>query len=160
MVDRHEQKAEKSEFEEIAPQPARQKQKSSSPWKQIFAFTTPKQLSIIACAVATAAVVAAGKTVYTFLLGRVFDFATQYGASAISGQELLNHVSQWCGYITVLGVGMWALSSADMALWITSGEVRAMSARKTLFSRLIQREMDWFDSRGDGMSSLIIQSQG
>lgn len=151
---------EKSELEGIPRKPAQPEQKPSSPRRHIFAFTTPKQLGVIACATGTAAVVAAGKTVYTFLLGRVFNFATQYGASEISGQDLLSHVSQWCGYITVLGVGMWALSSADMALWITSGELRAMSARKTLFSTLIQREMGWFDSRGDGMSSLIIQSQG
>lgn len=154
------EKHEKPKLENISPQPAQPEQKTSSPWRHIFAFTTPKQLSIITCAVGTAAVVAAGKTVYTFLLGRVFDFAAKYGASAISGQELLAQVSQWCGYITVLGVGMWVLSSIDMALWITSGELRAMSARKTLFSRLIQKEMDWFDSRADGISSLVIQTQG
>ncbi|KAH8906346.1 P-loop containing nucleoside triphosphate hydrolase protein [Coniochaeta sp. PMI_546] len=141
--------------EEIQEQP-----KSSPPSTYLFAFTNPRQLGIILCAVCTAGVVAAGKTVYTVLLGRTFDVVAKYGASALSGQELFAQISQWCGYMTVLGVGMWALSSMDMALWITSGELRAVTARETLFSRMIEKEMDWFDTRGDGMSSLIIQTQG
>lgn len=139
---------------------ARERPKSSSPWTYLFPFTSPRQLAIIICAVFTAGVVAAGKTVYTVLLGRIFDVVAKYGVGVFSGQELFDQVSQWCSYITVLGVGMWVLSSMDMALWITSGELRATTARKTLFSIMIQREMDWFDSRGDGMSSLIIQTQG
>ena len=55
---------------------------------------------------------------------------------------------------------MWAIGSMDMALWITSGELRAKAARKTLFSALIQKEMEWFDLRDDGISSLVIQTQG
>ncbi|OIW28089.1 P-loop containing nucleoside triphosphate hydrolase protein [Coniochaeta ligniaria NRRL 30616] len=145
---------------QVSSEEAQEQPKSSSPPTYLFAFTTPRQLSIIVCAVCTAGVVAAGKTVYTVLLGKTFDVVAKYGASVLTGPELLTQVSQWCGYITVLGVGMWALSGMDMALWITSGELRAVTARKTLFSRMIQKEMDWFDSRGDGMSSLIIQTQG
>ncbi|KAB5584879.1 hypothetical protein GE09DRAFT_6315 [Coniochaeta sp. 2T2.1] len=141
-------------------QEQQQQQKSSSPWKHLFAFTTAKQVTIIFSAVGTACVVAAGKTVYTLLLGRIFDLVAKYGGNVLSGQELLTQISTWCSYMTVLGVGMWALSGMDMALWISSGELRAVTARKTLFSRMIQKEMDWFDSQGDGMSSLIIQTQG
>ena len=151
---------EKSVFHDSPAEQPQPGKKSSSPWKHLFAFTTPKQLSILTCAVTTAAAVAAGKTAYTYFLGRVFDIMAKYGAGVLGGQELLSQVSRWCGYTTVLGVGVWTMSSVDMALWITSGELRAMTARKTLFARLIQKEMGWFDSTADGMSSTIIQTQG
>jgi ATP-binding cassette subfamily B (MDR/TAP) protein 1 len=145
---------------EVSPEQVQPQQKSSSPWKHLFAFTTPRQAGVIACAVVTAAVVAAGKTVYTVLLGKIFDISTKYGSNLLGGQETLTQISQWLAYLTVLGVAVWLSSSLDMALWITSGELRAVTARKTLFSTMIQKEMDWFDSRGDGMSSLVIQTQG
>lgn len=135
-------------------------QKSSSFWKHLFAFTNPKQICVIVCAVGTACVVAACKTVYTLILGRIFGVVAKFGSEAITGQQLLDQVSQWSLYLTVLGLGMWALSGMDMALWITSGELRAASVRTTLFSALIQKEMGWFDSRDDGMSSLVITTQG
>jgi ATP-binding cassette subfamily B (MDR/TAP) protein 1 len=52
------------------------------------------------------------------------------------------------------------VSSVDMALWITSGALRTNKARRTLFSVLVQKEMDWFDSREDGMSSFLTQTEG
>lgn len=141
-------------------EPADSQHDGSSPWKGVLAFTTPRQIAVMVCAVATAAVVAAGKTVYTVLLGKIFDVVSKYGADLLGGEELLAQISPWCGYLAVLGVGMWLLSSMDLALWIISGALRAQTARKTLFSTLIEKEMDWFDSRQDGMSSLVIQTQG
>jgi ATP-binding cassette subfamily B (MDR/TAP) protein 1 len=150
---------EKSGLEASSAQAQRQQQ-GTSPWNHLFAFTTPKQYGTIVGAVATACVVAAGKTIYTVLLGKIFDIATKYGSNLLGGQDTLAQISQWCGYLTVLGVAMWLLSSIDMALWITSGELRAVAAKNTLFATMIQKEMDWFDLRGDGMASMAIQTQG
>jgi ATP-binding cassette subfamily B (MDR/TAP) protein 1 len=141
-------------------EPATKNSSRSSQWRSLFAFTDHKQTGVITCAVVTAAGVAVGKTVYTYFLGRVFDVMARYGADLLSAQGLLTKASQWCGYTTVLGMAVWALSSVDLALWITSGELRASTARKTLFASLLQKEMDWFDSRAAGVSSTLIQTQG
>lgn len=127
---------------------------------KILLFTTPKQILVLGIAVITAAIIATGKTAFTVFLGKIFDAAAKYGHGTLDGQDLFSQVSSWCGYLTVLGVGMWMVSSVDMALWITSGALRTNKARRTLFSVLVQKEMDWFDSREDGMSSFLTQTEG
>lgn len=127
---------------------------------RILLFTTSEQVLILGTAVITAGIIAAGKTVFTVFLGKIFDAAAKYGHGSISGADLFARVSLWCGYLTVLGVGMWLVSSVDMALWITSGALRTGKARKKLFAVLVRKEMDWFDSREDGMSSFLTQTDG
>jgi ATP-binding cassette subfamily B (MDR/TAP) protein 1 len=141
-------------------QAVRQVRSASRKQPKVLLFTTPKQILVLGIAVVTAAIIATGKTVFTVFLGKIFDAAAKYGQGTIGGQDLFTQVSLWCGYLTVLGVGMWMVSSVDMALWIVSGALRAKRARSTLFSVLAQKQMDWFDTREDGMSSFLTQTEG
>jgi ATP-binding cassette subfamily B (MDR/TAP) protein 1 len=133
---------------------------SSSRWKQFFCFTSPRGICILIAAVVTAGLNATGKTAFPVILGYIFQAGAKYGDGSLSGQSLYSQVSLWCGYMAVMGLGVWFFSSLDLSLWITSGALRAKKARETLFSVLIEKEMDWFDSREDGISSLVIQTQG
>lgn len=136
-----------------------QSQGSRSSWKDLFVFSTSRQLWVLPCALATACAAAAGKAVYTILLGKIFDVVSKFGAGALDGDEALAQVSQWCAYLCTLGIGFWIFNGLDMVLWMVSGELRAKSARETLLSSLLLKEMEWYDSREDGMASLMIRIQ-
>lgn len=128
-------------------------------WNDLFVFNTPRQLGVMPCALATACAAATGKAIYTIMLGKIFDVVSKYGAGALDESEALTQVSRWCAYLCALGVGFWIFNGLEMLMWMVSGELRAKSARRTLFSSLLQKKMAWYDSRDDGMASLITRIQ-
>lgn len=105
------------------------------------------------------AVIAAGRTAYAVLLGKIFEVCTSYGAGIIAASDLLHQVSHWCLYMFLLGIGMWVVCSFDVALWVMAGELRAKTTRETLFSTLLNKSAAWFDLREHGMSSLMTAIQ-
>ncbi|KAJ4390404.1 ATP-dependent permease [Neurospora sp. IMI 360204] len=136
-----------------APKPMR------SSFKNLFAFTRPAHVSLLVTALCGSAVIAAGRTAYAVLLGKIFEVCTSYGAGDITASVLLHQVSNWCLYMFLLGLGMWVVCSIDVALWVMAGELRVKTTRETLFSTLLNRSAAWFDLREHGMSSLMTSIQ-
>ncbi|KAK3385407.1 P-loop containing nucleoside triphosphate hydrolase protein [Podospora didyma] len=132
-------------------------QKSS--FKDLFAFTQRSHISIIICAFVTAALVAAGKTAFAILLGKIFDVVSRFGALLLTSQEFISEISQWALYLTLLGFGVWLSASLDATLWVITGELRARAARNSLFASLLKKTTQWYDSQESGMSSLMVGIQ-
>ncbi|KAK0749732.1 P-loop containing nucleoside triphosphate hydrolase protein [Schizothecium vesticola] len=127
-----------------------------SSFRDLFAFTRRAHLPILTSAFFTAALVAAARTGYAVLTGRIFEIVTRFGAGLITADEYLSEISRWCGYLCLLGLAMWLVASLDMALWITTGELRAKTAREALFGAFLQKTMAWYDARESGTSSLLV----
>ena len=127
--------------------------------KHLFTFTRPHHIALVLCAFFTAAVVAAGRTAYAILLGKIFDVISRWGAGALTGEGFLSEISKWCVYMCLLGLGLWLSASVDIALWVTAGELRAKTARNALFASLLRKTTQWYDLKENGMSSLMVQIQ-
>lgn len=127
-----------------------------SSFSDLFAFTRRAHLPILTSALLTAALVAAARTGYAVLTGRIFEIVTRFGAGLLTADEYLSEISKWCGYLCLLGLAMWAVASLDMALWIATGELRAKTAREALFQAFLQKTMSWYDARESGTSSLLV----
>lgn len=128
---------------------------SKSTWHHLFGFTTRRHAPILTFAVIAAVLVAATKTLYAILLGRIMDIVSPLGAGAISGNTAMEGVKIWCLVLTGVGVAIWASNWALMALWIIFGEVVAKSVRESLFTSLLSKEMAWFDRQEEGVSSVL-----
>lgn len=141
----------------VIPMPHVEVAKSS--FRDLFAFTRRHHVPVVGCAVFTAAMVAGARTTYAVLTGKIFDIVTRFGAGHLRPEEFLSDMSRWAGYMCLLGLGMWAVSSADMTLWVLTGELRARTARERLFASFLQKSMAWYDSRDSGISSLMVGIQ-
>lgn len=124
--------------------------------KDLFAFTRPRHVWVIFCALATSLLVATGRTAYAVLLGKVFEVVAQWGAGSLDPEDFQSQITQWSIYFVLLGAAMWLVCSIDIALWVVTGELRARTARETLFSSLLGRSTAWYDLRMDGMASLMV----
>ncbi|KAK5657432.1 hypothetical protein OQA88_3004 [Cercophora sp. LCS_1] len=125
-------------------------------FKDLFAFTRRRHIPIMICAIFTAGLVAGARTAYAVLTGKIFETAAHFGSGIITGDEYLSEISRLCGFMCLLGLGTWAASSLDIMLWILTGELRARTAREKLFASFIRKTMTWYDSRENGMSSLMV----
>jgi ATP-binding cassette subfamily B (MDR/TAP) protein 1 len=62
--------------------------------------------------------------------------------------------------MSVLGVGVWAVSTVDVAAWVVGGEVRASRVRERLFEGfLYRRGVGWFEGRREGVGGLVVGVQ-
>ncbi|KAK3376904.1 P-loop containing nucleoside triphosphate hydrolase protein [Lasiosphaeria ovina] len=132
-------------------------QKSS--FKDLFSFTRRNHVPIIGCAFATAALVAVARTAYAIVLGRIFECVSEWGAGGLDNGDFQSQISRWSVYMTLLGLAMWLFSGLDIAVWVVTGELRARTARNIIFSSLLRKTAEWYDSRAHGMSSLMIGIQ-
>jgi len=130
-----------------------------SSFRDLFAFTRRHHVPVMGCAFFTAALVAGARTTYAVLTGKIFDVVTRFGAGLLSPEQFMSELSKWAGYMCLLGLGMWAVSSIDMSLWVLTGELRARTARERIFTSFLHKSMAWYDSRDSGMSSLMVGIQ-
>jgi ATP-binding cassette subfamily B (MDR/TAP) protein 1 len=91
--------------------------------------------------------------------GKIFTCLANYGSESLGGQETLHNISVWCIALTALGVGAWLLEGAFFSSWIIFGELQAKTIRQQMFTGMLNREMEWYDLREDGIGSLLIRIQ-
>lgn len=134
-------------------------QPPKSHWKHLFAFTKWSHGGPLAAALASSAVTAGLKTLLPVMLGQVFNVIGDYGMGTRDSASTVAGISKWSIILIGIGVGNWMANSAFLALWITFGELQANSVRQETFESLLSKDMSWFDSQDQGISSLLVRIQ-
>lgn len=132
---------------------------SKSTWRHIFAFTERQHTAALVLATVAAACAAGVKTSNAIFLGKFLDIDTQLGEGTMTTETAAAKVASLCIILTAIGVAALVSNWAFMTAWIIFGELTAKSARKTVFTSLLYKEMAWFDSQLDGMSSALSSVQ-
>ena len=99
------------------------------------------------------------KTYLAVALGNIFNIIADFGGGSESSSETYHHVIRWCVILVLLGLGNWIASSSFLALWIMFSELQTHEARRILCIKLLEKNMSWFDSIGQGVPSLLVQIQ-
>lgn len=131
-----------------------------SNFTHLFTFTPPRHAPLLALSLLTSAVVAAGRTAYAVLLGKIFEVVTRFGAGLLAPPAFLAEIARWAVWMCVLGVGMWVVSTVDVAAWVVAGELRAREVRGRVFEVLgRRRRVGWFEGREEGVGGLVVGVQ-
>lgn len=128
-------------------------------WRHVFAFTERHHISALVLAVVAAAYAAGVKISNAVFLGKFLDIDTSLGNGTMTMESATDNIAFLCIIFTVLGATAWVFNWAFMTAWIVFGELTAKSARETLFANLLYREMAWFDSQEEGVSSALSSIQ-
>jgi len=128
-------------------------------WRSLFSFTTKRHvfplLVAIIFSIASGIVIPA----LALFLGGVFDSFTNFGAGTLSASELVKKVS-WDGLALVgLGSASWLLNGGYFMLWLAFGELQAKSVRDKLFDGMLEKDMEWYDMRKNGIGALLPRFQ-
>ena len=124
-------------------------------WRSLFAFTTWRHVGPIAGAVIASIFAGLVRPVSAIIFGRIFNALTNYGAGTVDAKGMLDEVSTWCIGLTVLGAATWIAEGAFFSLWLVFGELQAKSVRQQMFSDMLDKSMEWYDLREDGIASLL-----
>lgn len=97
------------------------------------------------------------KTALAVVLGKIFEAVSAYGNGDLTAEDALFQVSTWSLVLCAMGGGAMISNAAFMAFWTIFGELQAKSARDTVFSALLRKDMAWYDAQDDGAASLLIR---
>jgi ATP-binding cassette subfamily B (MDR/TAP) protein 1 len=89
------------------------------------------------------------------LFGKLFNALTDHGGGNMDAKEMLHEVSMWCIGLTVLGAGTLIVEGVFFSLWLLFGELQAKCVRQMMFSGMLEKSMEWYDLREDGIASLL-----
>ena len=128
-------------------------------WRSLFTFTTKRHLVILFLAAALSISSGVITPALAILLGRIFDDFTKFGAHQLNGNELVSSVTTGCLALVVLGSVSWLLNGSFYLLWLVFGELQAKAIRDKLFEGLLNRDMEWYDKRKDGIGALVPRCQ-
>lgn len=141
------------------PGEAQQSEDGGATWKHLFVFTERHQTGFLSLAVVASLLVAAVKTVFAVVIGKIMDIVSPLAAGRIDANTAMSGLTIWCVVLVGLGLASWVFNSALLALWIIFGESVAKNARISLFEHLLDREMAWFDCHREGLSTALSSMQ-
>lgn len=130
-----------------------------APWRALFYFTTKKNLPLLACGVALSLIAGAVEPAQAFIMGKFFDGFTQFATGKLKGDAFVEHEKKWIFYLLALSAASWIGNFLDYAAWMAFGELQAKSARDRLFYGLMEREIEWYDMRKNGIGAMLPRLQ-
>lgn len=145
------------EMQQVNITPQAQPLKAS--WRHLFLFTRKTHIGPVSSALLAACLTGGFKTVLSIILGKIFDIIADFSNGKIDGNTAVSSISRWCLILLGLGIGNWISSTAFLALWIGFGELQANGVREEVYASLMAKEMTWYDSQTEGISSLLVRIQ-
>jgi len=128
-------------------------------WRSLFAFTRREHWTYLLCAVSTTILAGLIKPALSVFYGKIFATLTQFGGGTLSGKETLHDICTLCLIVTALAIGAWIAEGGLMAMWIIFGELQAKSVRQGMFATMLDKDMEWYDSREEGIGAFLIRIQ-
>lgn len=128
-------------------------------WSSLFTFTNRKHIIPLTAAVFFALLNGLVIPTTAIILGRLFNAFATFGAGLIPANELVDQVRVSAIQLAALGTASWCLGGAFYASWGFFGELQAVGARERLFEGLVDKDMQWYDTRRNGVAGLLARVQ-
>ncbi|ORY19823.1 P-loop containing nucleoside triphosphate hydrolase protein [Clohesyomyces aquaticus] len=124
-------------------------------WKALFGFTTKKHLPVLCVGVLCATIAALVLPAMSILFGLIFRQFTDFASGNTAGKIMLENISRYCLYLTALGAVNWLANSIYFPSILIFGDLQAKSARNRIFNALLRKDMDWYDTRDNGIAAFL-----
>ncbi|KAM0282797.1 hypothetical protein ACHAQH_002801 [Verticillium albo-atrum] len=126
-------------------------------WRDLFAFAKWSHCTALIPAVMSSCAVGAFKTSLAVTLGHFFQYTVDVADGSVGGPETIARTGKLSIILCGLGAGHWAANTVFFASWVLFGELQAKSVREQTFQSLLAKDMRWYDSQSDGISSLLVR---
>lgn len=121
----------------------------------LLSFTTTKHIPTLVLAVSFALLASLAMPFFAVVLGDLFNTFMLFGAGSLSSQALLDQTVTGCVRLAGLGIASCVLNGSYFLLFIAFGEQQAASARGSIFEALLERDIEWFETQGEGTAAFL-----
>lgn len=132
---------------------------TKAPWRALFAFSTRSHLPFLAAGFATAIIAGGVSPAQNWIIGELTNGFTRFQAGTLTPSQLMKRQTKYVLIQVGISGGSWLFHAMDMFFWMGFGELQAKSARDRLFHGLLQKEIEWYDKRKNGVGALLPRMQ-
>lgn len=130
-----------------------------APWRALFFFTTKRNVPLLIFAILFSILAGAVDPAQAYIMGKFFDGFSQYATGKLQGDAFMDYERKWIFYMIALGGASWMTNFLEFGSWMAFGELQARSARDRLFYGLMEREIEWYDMRKNGIGAMLPRLQ-
>lgn len=130
-----------------------------APWRALFFFTTKSNIPTLTIGIIFSLIAGASPPINAWIQGKVFESFSLLGAGQLTGEQLYNDDRKYVLYFVALAGATWITNSGEFAAWMSFGELQAKSARDRLFHSLLEKDIEWYDMRKNGIGALLPRLQ-
>lgn len=130
-----------------------------APWRSLFAFTTRRQMPLFVTGVVCAILAGAAAPAQTFIVGKLYGGFTDFASGTLDKQEFMRKETTYVIYLVAIAAAAWFLNTIDFGIWVAFGELQAKSARDRLFHGLLDKDIEWYDMRKNGIGAMLPRLQ-
>ncbi|KAK0860271.1 ATP-dependent permease [Friedmanniomyces endolithicus] len=134
-------------------------EKHATPWRSLFFFTTKANLPILITGGICSVIAGAGSPFQSYLTGKLFEGFTSYASGAWTTEKFMHEQTKYVIYMVAVAGASWVFLSLEFMLWLAFGELQAKSARDRLFHGLLEKDVEWYDMRKNGIGALLPRLQ-
>ncbi|GAB7358522.1 hypothetical protein MBLNU230_g2585t1 [Neophaeotheca triangularis] len=131
----------------------------AAPWKALFFFTTRSHVPLLVGAITTSVIAGLVTPATTLFQGLIFERFSQFAGGAITHEEFVADQKLYIYYLLAISGGAWVIHALDFNLWLAFGELQAKSARDRLFHGLLEKDIEWYDMRKNGIGAQLPRLQ-
>ena len=92
-------------------------------------------------------------------MGRVFNGFTSYATGQVKPEEFMHEQRTNVYYLLIISGGAWLFLFLEFSTWLAFGELQAKSARDRLFHGLLEKDIEWYDMRKNGIGAMLPRLQ-
>jgi ATP-binding cassette subfamily B (MDR/TAP) protein 1 len=111
--------------------------------------------SLLLAALASGAIV----PVQAYILGQLTQLLGSFVPGSEAAANFEKDVTAWILLLVGVGGVACAVYGIFFASWQTFGDIQVKRVYTSLFNRMIQHDIEWFDKRQDGVASLVTRTQ-
>lgn len=130
-----------------------------APWRALFAFTTPRHIPLLATGTLSGILAGAASPAQTLIIGKLYGGFTDYASGTTDKDQFMRLETKYVIYLVGIAAGSWLLHTIDFFAWVAFGELQAKSARDRLFHGLLDKDIEWYDMRKNGIGALLPRLQ-
>lgn len=139
--------------------PSRLSQDHAQSWKIVFIFTSRAHLLVLFPAILLSAVAGLLQPLVAIFFGKILETFSEFAGGQIDGSILMRRILE--NVYALLGIGCCTLvlKGGQLALWLMFGEMQAQAVREELFESLLEKDVEWYESRATGVTTLLTRLQ-
>ncbi|KAK4545551.1 hypothetical protein LTR36_002901 [Oleoguttula mirabilis] len=138
---------------------AKSEELQAAPWKSLFFFTTKGNLPVLIFGIVWSVIAGAVSPAQSYVTGKIFNGFTSYATGAVDAEKLMQEQKKYILYLVAVAGASWLFHSLQFMFWLAFGELQAKSARDRLFHGLLEKDIEWYDMRKNGIGALLPRLQ-
>lgn len=132
---------------------------SRTRWRALFSFSSHQHRLILVIGLLLSAAAGITGPALAIFFGKIFNNFTEFGAGLIDGATLTERVAGGAVALCIIGGAVWLLKGGYFGVWMVFGELQAKVARDQLFQNLLEKDLEWYELRANGIGALLPRLQ-